>query len=120
MTTRKQMSTPSEITEDASRHALEITWDDGHRSRYTYRTLRQLCPCAHCVDEWTGEKRLDPGRVAANIHPTEINRVGAYALRFAWSDGHGTGIYTFTFLRSICECDACAAARATTPTSEGR
>jgi len=102
------MPTPAEITEDAASGTLRITWRDGHQSRYGYRMLRQRCPCALCVDEWTGEHRLDPARVAAGIHPKEVARVGAYALRFMWSDGHGTGIYTFTFLRSICECDTCA------------
>jgi DUF971 family protein len=111
------MSTPTEIIEDASSHTLRITWDDGHESRYSYRTLRQLCPCAHCVDEWTGEKRLDAARVAADIHPTHTSRVGAYALRFVFYDWEGTVIYTFTLLRSICECDTCTRQRAQTQAS---
>lgn len=105
---RKSMPTPVEVTEDPSSRTLRITWDDGHQSRYSYRMLRQHCPCALCIDEWTGEKRLDPARVSASISPKQIARVGAYALRFTWSDGHGSGIYTFTYLRSICECEACA------------
>jgi DUF971 family protein len=24
-----------------------------------------------------------------------------------WSDGHGSGIYSFDYLRSICSCAAC-------------
>lgn len=117
--TGKSMPVPAEITENVSARALRITWDDGHQSTYGYRTLRQLCPCALCVDEWTSEKRLDPARLPPDIHPRQISRVGAYALRFMWSDGHGTGIYTFSFLRSICECDACAAARAGTQAPPG-
>jgi len=102
---------PVEITQDPPGH-LGITWDDGHRGRYAYRTLRERCPCALCVDEWTGEGRLDPSKVPDDIHPREVGRVGAYALKFTWSDGHLTGIYTFKFLREICECDACVRARA--------
>jgi DUF971 family protein len=34
--------------------------------------------------------------------------VGRYALNFQWSDGHGEGIYTFDFLRGICQCESCA------------
>jgi DUF971 family protein len=96
-----------EFTQDSPGY-LAIIWDDGHRGRHAYRTLRERCPCALCVDEWTGEGRLDPSKVPANIHPRESGRVGAYALRFTWSDGHQTGIYTFKYLREICECDACA------------
>ena len=102
---------PQDITQDPPGH-LGILWDDGHRGRHAYRTLRERCPCAHCVDEWTGEGRLDPSKVPDDIHPREVGRVGAYALRFTWSDGHETGIYTFTLLREICECDACARLRA--------
>src|SRR2546430_8491716 len=53
-----------------------------YRSRYTFRTLRERCPCAFCIDEWTGDQRLDPSKVPQGIHPKEIGRVGAYALRF--------------------------------------
>jgi DUF971 family protein len=103
--------TPVEITQDPSGRLL-IVWEDGHHGRHSFRTLRERCPCAVCVDEWTGEGRLDPSKVPDDIHPREIGRVGAYALRFTWSDGHLTGLYTFKFLRQICECDACTHARA--------
>jgi DUF971 family protein len=101
---------PVEITQEAS-GSLSMTWEDGHHSRHSYRTLRQLCPCALCIDEWTGARQLDATKISQDIHPTEIGRVGAYALRFTWSDGHLTGIYTFKFLREICECEACASKR---------
>jgi DUF971 family protein len=104
---------PAEIAQEPG--VLTIVWDDGHRGRHIFRTLRNRCPCAFCVDEQTGEGRLDPGTVPTDVHPREVGRVGAYALRFTWSDGHQTGIYPFTFLRQICECDVCARARAQNP-----
>jgi len=109
-----RMPVPGEISQDPA-GTLTIVWDDGHRSRYSFRTLRERCPCAFCIDEWTGEQRLDPSKVPQGIHPKEIGRVGAYALRFTWSDGHLTGLYTFKFLRDICECDDCARRRASAP-----
>jgi DUF971 family protein len=36
-----------------------------------------------------------------------VEPVGNYALRFRWSDGHDTGIYTFDFLRRLCPCAEC-------------
>ena len=101
------MPTPETIAQDPAARTLAITWSDGHESRYGYRLLRQHCPCAMCVHEWTGERLLDPARVAADIAPRDIARVGAYALRITWSDGHMTGLYTFPFLRSLCECAVC-------------
>jgi DUF971 family protein len=102
---------PLEIAQEPP-GVLVMAWDDGHRSRHAFRTLRERCPCALCVDEWTGEQRLDPSKVPDGIHPKETGRVGAYALKFTWSDGHQTGIYTFKFLREICECDTCTRSRA--------
>ena len=106
-----RMPVPVEIVQEPS-GVLSMVWDDGHRSRHAYRTLRLLCPCALCLDEWTGQRRLDATKIPQDISPKEIGRVGAYALRFAWSDGHLTGIYTFKFLRQICECADCARAQA--------
>jgi len=40
-----------------------------------------------------------------------IEEVGSYAIRIRWSDGHGTGIYSYDHLRSICPCPACSAQR---------
>ena len=34
--------------------------------------------------------------------------VGNYAVRFDWSDGHSTGIYGFSTLRSSCPCPECS------------
>ena len=96
-------SLPREIapTEDATR--LRIAWRDGHESVYEPRTLRQLCPCAGCVDERTGVRTLDPESVPPDIYPTAIHYVGRYALQFVWSDGHDTGIYTYQYLRDVGE-----------------
>jgi len=33
--------------------------------------------------------------------------VGTYGLRVQWSDGHGTGIYTFERLLATCPCERC-------------
>jgi len=81
--------------------AVEIRWADGHVSKYPHRDLRLACPCALCVDEWTGRPRLDPKTVPANVHALDIRQVGRYALQFTWSDGHATGIYTYNKLRVL-------------------
>ena len=36
---------------------------------------------------------------------TGAAEVGTYALRFGFSDGHATGIYSFEWLRRICPRD---------------
>ena len=38
-----------------------------------------------------------------NLYLVDIQRVGRYAVRLVWNDGHRTGIYTFEFLRELSE-----------------
>ena len=39
---------------------------------------------------------------------TEVRRLPEEGrMRLTWSDGHGTGIYRFDFLREICPCEKC-------------
>ena len=93
------------------RHTLGIEWVDGHRSNWRLSTVRRACPCASCVDEWTGERTLEPTGVDDNILATDVESVGRYALKVRFSDGHDTGIYTFRRLREICECSECTKLR---------
>ena len=88
-------------------HEIHVSWADGHQSVFPNKTLRERCPCAGCVHELTGQRLLDPRTVRPDIRAEEIQLVGRYAIRIHWSDGHGTGIYTFQRLREWCPCDAC-------------
>lgn len=87
---------------------LRIVWEDGHVSDFTFQYLRQNCPCAMCKDEWSGEMLLDPATVPTDTRSTRAEVVGNYALSFAFSDGHGTGIYSFENLRKMCLCSECS------------
>ena len=93
-------TTPTEIKQ-ASDRQLSISWADGGQSLFDVRELRLACGCASCVDEWTGEERIDPQSVPDDVRPTRIEPVGRYAIQIYWSDGHETGIYPFERLRSL-------------------
>jgi ATP-binding protein involved in chromosome partitioning len=80
---------------------LIVSWNDGRRSTYDVRALRLACPCASCVNEWTGERTLRPAHVPENVHPLRVFSVGRYAMGVAWSDGHSTGIYGYDYLRRL-------------------
>ena len=80
---------------------FRISWDDGHVSDYPFRLLRQQCRCASCRDEFTGKPLIDPESVPADLKASKATLVGNYALAFQFSDGHGTGIYTFEMLREL-------------------
>jgi DUF971 family protein len=89
---------------------LEIDWKDGKRSAYPIAYLRSLCPCAQCKIVRQGEKdsagkksllTILPGNYAKPITAVSAELVGNYALRIDWSDDHGSGIYSFSYLRDI-------------------
>lgn len=93
---------PREIKQEDD-HTLSILWADERRCRYNAAELRRSCPCAQCVNEWTGERVLKPENISENIKIRDLTVVGRYALNFRWSDGHETGIYSFRYLRELCE-----------------
>ncbi|MFQ6114738.1 MAG: gamma-butyrobetaine hydroxylase-like domain-containing protein [bacterium] len=97
----------------ANKNRLAIVWDDGHESIYAVDMLRKKCPCASCrsvqeTQHSSSLRILSPQEVIPeNIEIKEAEVVGRYALQFRWSDGHHEGIYTFEFLRQLCQCEQC-------------
>ena len=106
---------------------LEVDWQDGRKCVYPISYLRTMCPCAACKISRDGrdphslmqpieepkptqpeqpKKRLAlsvlPGNYSTPLQATSAELVGNYALRIEWSDGHGSGIYSFDYLREIC------------------
>lgn len=102
---------------------VEIDWRDGHKSSWSFRWLRDACPCATCHEEREQSGRA-PGTpkpkpqtllvmYEAPPRPEEVTSVGKYALKFKWNDGHEAGIYSWDYLRRVCDCAECKAGRAT-------
>jgi ATP-binding protein involved in chromosome partitioning len=102
------MPTPIPYAINRQDDGLLIEWDQaGHQAFFPARDLRLACRCAACVQEMTGRPLLDPAQVPADIRPVSVALVGAYGLQVQWSDGHGTGIYTFERLLAACPCGRC-------------
>ena len=103
---------PADIEVHLPDRAMTIQWGDGHRSVYSFDLLRKECPCAVCR-EASHEPTNDPFKVVTSaVRPGEVavtgaEQVGRYAVRFEWSDGHNTGIYSYEYLRAICPCEVC-------------
>lgn len=85
------------------RGVLEITWPDTGPVELTFFDVRCVCPCAMCIDEFTGAQLLQPEMVSKDVAPKELGYSGHYALRVTWSDGHGSGLYTWDRLRALCD-----------------
>jgi DUF971 family protein len=102
--------TPREIRRTADRE-ISVFWDDDHVSVFPTPYLREACGCAACVDEWTGRTKIVPGSIPDSVDVADADLVGAYAVRFIFTDGHSDGIYSFRRLRQICPCGACTSQR---------
>jgi ATP-binding protein involved in chromosome partitioning len=78
---------------------VEIEWNDGVKTSHSARELRFHCPCASCVNELTGERKIKLEWVPQNMTAQAFYPVGRYAVQIVWSDGHNTGLYGYDFLR---------------------
>jgi DUF971 family protein len=97
---------------------MDIDWKDGHHSDYTFKWLRDACPCALCNEarEKEGRKPGEPEKpkpaalpmYKAPARPEEVTPVGKYAISFRWNDGHQHGIFSWEYLRSFCPCENCS------------
>lgn len=98
------------LIDQISDEALTIEWSDGHESVYFAKDLRKNCPCAVCEEERV--KKTDNPLYVMKTNPqnavlVEWEMIGRYAISFKFSDNHKTGIYTYEYLRKICQCDIC-------------
>lgn len=91
---------PTDISADREKATLTISWPD-RKDVHSFAQLREHCQCAHCVNEWTGEKILDPSSIPRDITIEKMEAVGGYAVRIHWSDGHSSGLYTWERLRQL-------------------
>ena len=92
---------------------MTIEWRDGHKSELNFAWLRAACPCATCHEEREAAGRA-PGvakpkpasllpMFEAPPRPMDVTPVGKYALRFKWNDGHEAGLYSWDYLRNVCD-----------------
>jgi ATP-binding protein involved in chromosome partitioning len=78
-----------------------ILWSDGSTKVYDPRELRLACPCARCVDQATGQRKISPSDVAEEVSIREARPAGRYGLLLVFSDGHDSGIFTFNLLNGL-------------------
>jgi len=103
------LARPKSVTLDDEH--VRVEWTDGHHSIFGNLALREACPCALCRGEASpfATTRILPMAPSSpeGVKATGYTMVGVYAISFAWSDGHTTGIYPYDFLLELCECDEC-------------
>ncbi|MBA3849592.1 MAG: hypothetical protein C0502_06300 [Opitutus sp.] len=85
---------------------VALRWSDGSESFITFATLRANSPSA----EVRGEQDIfgakyggEAPRDHTGVGVLGWEQVGNYAIRFDFSDGHRTGLYTYPLLRQLGE-----------------
>ena len=83
---------------------VAIRWSDGAETYITAERLRAASPSAETKGERDVFGTQYGGAGPRNFSGVKVlgwEQVGNYALRFAFSDGHSTGLYTYEYLRNL-------------------
>jgi DUF971 family protein len=83
---------------------VAIVWSDGRETYFPMDKLRAASPSAENI----GERDIlgnqyggDGPKQFPGVTVTGWEQVGNYALRFDFSDGHRTGLYSYAYLRDL-------------------
>ena len=89
---------PVDVALSRSQGTLSIEWEDGVVSCLPLAYLRGWCPCAACQGHGTVVE-FHPADAGVGIE--RMAEAGSYALHLRFTDGHDSGIFTWTWLRQI-------------------
>ena len=98
---KKKVTTATAVVLSKDERELTLTWSDGTTTAVGARRLRQYCPCAGCVEEWSGKRTFEIETIPQEMKVIEVHGVGNYALSFTFSDLHNTGIYQWEYLKEL-------------------
>ena len=90
---------PTEITLHQKSRRLELAYEDGQRYQLDFEYLRVFTPSAEARGHGPGQETLQTGK--RNVTIERIEPVGTYALRFVYSDGHDSGLYSWDLLHNL-------------------
>ena len=95
------MLNPTDIILHQQSKTLEIAFDDGSRYSLPCEFLRVHSPSAEVRGHGPGQEVLQTGKRLVELRSLEP--VGSYAVQPLFSDGHGTGIYSWEYLYELGE-----------------
>ena len=88
--------TPTDITLHGASKVLQISFSDGADFRIPFELMRVYSPSAEVQGHGPGQEVLQPGKRAVSI--VQLESVGHYAVQPTFSDGHESGIFSWTYL----------------------
>tara|TARA_B110000238_G_scaffold175554_1_gene195972 strand:+ start:205 stop:573 length:369 start_codon:yes stop_codon:yes gene_type:complete len=91
--------TPKEIKLHQKSKLLEIIFDDNTECKLSCEMLRVYSPSAEVQGHSPDQAVLQIGKENVNI--IEIIPVGNYAIKIKFSDGHDTGLFSWSYLHNL-------------------
>jgi DUF971 family protein len=90
---------PTDITLHQESGILDVTFDDGRVFTMPVEYLRVYSPSAEVRGHGPGQEVLQVGKRSVGI--SAIEPIGMYAVKFVFTDGHDTGIYSWEYLYEL-------------------
>ncbi len=93
------MPWPIEIRLRPSKDILHISFDSGERFDLPSEMLRVESPSAEVRGHGGADRTIVPG--CRDVKITAIEAIGNYAIRMTFSDGHDTGLFSWSYLHEL-------------------
>lgn len=95
----RDLMIPTEVRVSRERDVLTVSFQSGDVVAYQAELLRVFSPSAEVKGHGPDSKVLQSGKAGVTI--SDIEKVGNYAIRLTFSDGHNTGFYSWQYLYDL-------------------
>ena len=92
---------PTDIRLHKKSATLELVYGDKACNTFSAEFLRVHSPSAEVRGHGKGQEILQTGKRQVKI--VNLESVGSYAIKLSFSDGHDTGIYSWTYLQELAD-----------------
>jgi len=96
---QRDTPTPTALTVHQQSRVLEIAFSDGAQFRLPFELLRVYSPSAEVQGHGPGQEVLQTGKREVGL--LSLEPVGNYAVKPVFTDGHESGIFTWTLLYEL-------------------
>jgi len=87
---------PQDLTVHSKSRVLEVSFADGSTFRIPFELMRVYSPSAEVQGHGPGQEVLQTGKREVDL--VNLEPVGNYAVQPTFSDGHGSGIFSWDYL----------------------
>ena len=90
---------PTEMRLHTDKRTLSVRFDDGVAHDLPAEMLRVLSPSAEVQGHSPEQRQTIGGK--RNVSILALEPVGNYAVKIVFSDGHNTGLFSWSYLRQL-------------------